>query len=72
MTITQQKALAFIFCEPITEDLWNRLMIDKLTEEDVVWELFEDRYDIREIAIDLEQNFKEVFDLGYQRAYEGE
>jgi len=71
MNITQQKALEFIFCEPTIEGLWERLMLDKLTEEDVIWELFEDRDDVREIAIGLEQEFKEVFDLGYQRAYEG-
>ncbi len=76
MTITKQKALAFIFCEPITDGLWERLMLDKLTEEDVVWEVFENRDDIREIVIGLEQDFKEIWEegctTGYQRAYEGE
>jgi len=72
MTITQDKTLEFIFCEPTIDGLWDRLMQDKLTEEDVVWEVFENRHDLELIAIGLENMFKEVFGLGYQRAYEGE
>ena len=72
MTIMQDKVLEFLFCDPIVEGLWDRLMQDKLTEEDIIWEVFEDRKDLEEIAIGLETMFKEVFELGYQRAYEGE
>ena len=72
MTIMQDKALEFLFCDPIVEGLWDRLMQNKLTEEDIVWEVFEDRQDLEEIAIGLEAMFKEMFELGYQRAYEGE
>ena len=72
MTIMQDKALEFLFCEPIIDGLWNRLMQDKLTEEDIVWEVFKDRRDLEEIAIGLENVLKEVFELGFQRAYEGE
>jgi hypothetical protein len=65
MTIMQDKALEFLFCEPIIEGLWNRLMQDKLTEEDTIWEVFKDRKDLEEIAIGLEDMFKEVFHTGY-------
>ena len=72
MTLVQDKALEFLFCEPITEGLWNRLMNNNLLEDDIIWEVFKDKNDLREIAIGLESEFQEMFSLGYQRAYEGE
>lgn len=64
--ITQDKALEFLFCEPITEGLWNRLMNNNLLEDDIIWEVFKDRNDLREIAIGLESEFKEMFEADKQ------
>lgn len=68
MSVIQDKVLNFIFCEPNIEGLWDRLMTHNLSEDDVIWELFEDRDDLKEIAIGLEREFKDIFDLGYQQA----
>jgi len=64
MNIIQQKTLEFVFYDPITEGLWDRLMQDKLTDEDEVWNVFLGQ-DIRTLVKDLSISFQDVFDAGY-------
>ena len=64
-TLAQDKALKFIFCNPITEGLWNRVFTNTLADEDEICDTFIDNQDIKTLVKDLSINFQEVFDAGY-------
>ena len=63
-TLAQDKALEFVFCNPINEGLWSRVMNDNLVKEDEVWDVFSGQ-DIKTLVKDLSINFQAVFDTGY-------
>ena len=63
-TLAQRKALEFVFCDSITDGLWDRVIYDKLSEEDNIWDVFSGQ-DIKTLVKDLSINFQEIFDVGY-------
>ena len=79
MDIIIDKTLNFVFCEPIHEGLWDRVLSETIDPEiDIVWESFQDisSENLRTLVKDLYTQFEDIFEegirLGYQRAYEGE
>lgn len=66
MKLLQDKVLDIMFCEPISEGLWERLMLDKLTEEDIIWENFENTTHLKDIAQAIFEELESTYKLAVQ------
>ena len=66
-TLAQGKALAHVFCEPITEGLWDRVFTDTCDDDlDIIWELYMDvpNEDLQKILINLADEFQDMYNKG--------
>lgn len=73
MTLAQDKALEFIFCEPITEGLWDRVFANTLDDEtDIIWELYMnlDNEELQKVIENLKDEFQTMYRLGYNSGYD--
>ena len=67
MTLAQEKVIETIFCEPIQDNVWDRLHNNDLNDNDFLWIQYENLQieDLIQIANHLEKQYMFMYDEGY-------